>query len=465
MTVSLDEKQGSLVVYTTATGSAIAFLTATVVNVALPSLASELGADTAQQQWVVNAYTLMLASLILLGGALGDRFGRVKLYRLGITGFAVASLACAVAPTIEALIGARFALGIAGAVVTPGSLAIIEASITRDDRGRAIGRWTGLTSIAAAVGPLLGGLLIELSWRWIFVINLPVAAVVLILSRGMPETSDPEAKGTPLDWAGALLTAVALGGISFVLIHSTAGDWGWWQMGTIAIAFAAATGLGFVESRHEHPMIPFDLFANRAFAASNALTFFVYGGLGINFFLLSIHLQVTVGFSPLMAGAALLPITVILLILSPTIGDLAQRHGPRWFLTFGPAAMAAGMLLFMGIDSDSAFLMDIFPGTLIFGAGLALAVAPVTATALNAVPDERSGAASGANNAAARAGQLLTVASIPPAVGLTGAALNQAEALEAAFPAAMGIAAALISGGGLVAALFLRQSDLGDEES
>lgn len=461
--VSVDSPTGRLVIATTALGSAVAMLTASVVSVALPSIASDFGASSAEQQWIVNAYLLTVAALILIGGSLGDRYGRVRIYRIGVIWFALASLGAALAPTTEWLILFRLLMGIGGGLLTPGSLSIIEATLRKPDRGRGIGRWSGLTSVAGAVGPLVGGLLIEASWRWVFVINIPIAVAVLVLTPGVPETSDPEAADTALDVSGALLSVLALGAASFTMIEGPNDGFGPADWTALSVAIAATVGLVVVERNAEHPIVPFELFANRAFTVSNTLTLLVYGGMGLIFFLLAIQLQVTAGWSPLAAGAALLPVTVLLLVLSPTMGNLAQKIGPRWLLTVGPALIAAGMLLCIRIGPGASFLTDVLPAMTVFGLGLSISVAPVTATALASVPEDRSGAASGANNAIARTGQLVSVAAVPPLVGLTGDALSVADKLNQGFGDAMVIGAILVGMGGLTSALGLRRSDLTED--
>jgi EmrB/QacA subfamily drug resistance transporter len=373
--------------------------------------------------------------------------------------FGAASLLCAIAPSVELLLVARLLQGMGGALLTPGSLAIIEATLRLDDRGRAVGQWSGLSGIAAAVGPLVGGLLVDISWRWVFVVNLPVAVAVLVMSRHVPESMDPDARAARLDVAGATLTTVALGGASYALIQGPQNGWSALDVGAAAVAGGAALGLAVLEPRREQPVVPLRLFGIRAFAVANVITLLVYGGMGVVFFLLSLQLQVTVGYSALAAGAALLPVTGIMLVLSARAGDLAQRIGARWPLTFGPLLIAAGMLLYRRIGPDANYLTDVLPGVVVFGLGLAAAVAPVTSTALGSVPDDRAGAASGTNNAVARTGQLLAVAAIPPLVGLTGDALSMPGPLDTAFPDAMSVGAACTAVGGLLAAVALRSSD------
>lgn len=456
--VALSSRCGRLVVATTVLGSAITMLTGTVVAVALPAIATDLGATSAQQQWVVNAFLLSLASLILVGGSLGDRFGRLRIYRFGVVWFAAASLVCAVAPDIDALIAARLLQGVGAALLVPGSLAIIQATLRTEDTGRGVGLWSGLSGIAAAVGPLLGGLLVALSWRWVFVINIPVALLVLLLSTRVPESKDPTAEDVDIDVVGAVLTAITLGGLSYALIGA-GGRFGAVEMVCLAVAMIAATALAVYEPRREHAMLPLDLFSNRGFATANVITFLIYGGLGLVFFLLQIQLQVAAGWSPIRAGVALLPVTLIMLVLSARAGAIAQRIGPRWPLTAGPLTMAAGMVLLSRIDREATYLQDVLPAATVFGLGLAASVAPVTSAALGSVPPARSGAASGTNNAVSRTGQLLAVAAIPPAVGLSGDALSQPEVLTVGFRTAMLAAAALVGLGGLTSAVFLRSQD------
>lgn len=461
--VALDSPTGRLVIGTTVAGSAVAMLTATVVNVALPTLANDLDASSGQQQWVVNGYLLAIASFILIGGNLGDRYGRLLVYRVGVLWFAVASVLCAVAPNVEVLIGARLLQGLGGALLTPGSLAIIEATLRPDDRGRGVGQWSGLGGVAGAIGPLVGGLLVDLSWRWVFLINLPVAIVVLVMSRALPESSDPAARRLPLDTVGAVLTAVVLGGSSFALIQGPADGFG-----ALDSAATVVAGIGFVllilnERRHPHPMLPLDLFLVRSFLAANLVTFLVYGGMGVVFFLLTVQLQVSLGWPPVAAGAALLPVTAMMLALSSSAGSLAQRIGPRLPLTVGPLLIAAGMVLFARIGPGDSYVVDVLPAVVVFGLGLAISVAPVTSTALGAVPSDRAGAASGVNNAVSRTGQLLTVAAVPPLVGLTGDALREPTTLTAGFDNAMYVGAALVAIGSLTSAVLFGPGPL--EES
>ncbi len=463
--VPIDSRLGRLVITTTVLGSSVAMLTATVVNVALPTLAADLEASSAAQQWTINAYLLAISALILIGGTLGDRYGRLRIYRLGVVWFALSSLLCALAPNVETLIAARFLQGVGGALLTPGSLAIIEATLRKDDRGKGVGRWSGLIGMAGAIGPLVGGLLIELSWRWVFLINLPIAVAVLALSTRLPESSDPKAHETPLDLIGSVLTVITLGGASYALIQGPNQGWG---PVTVAAAFAAAVALVclvLLEPNRPGAVLPIDLFANRTFAMANLITFLVYGGMGVVFFMMPIQLQVVSGFSPLAAGLAFLPVTVMMMALSSKAGDYAQRNGPRLPLTIGPLLIAVAMLLFSRIDADASYWLDVFPAVLVHGLGLLACVAPVTSTALGSVPEHRAGAASGANNAISRTGQILAIAAIPPLVGLTGSALSDPVALDGGYRSGMRIAAVLVAVGGLIAAVVLAPGGLGHYRS
>lgn len=443
-------------------GTAVASLTATVVNVALPTLASDLDAGSSGQKWIINAYTLTLAAFMLIGGSFSDRFGRLRVYRIGVIWFAVASLLCAVAWNTEALIAFRLLQGIGGALLTPGSLAIIESSLRRSDRGRGVGLWSGITGLAGAIGPLLGGLLVEISWRWVFVINIPIAVAVVVLSRWVPETRDPNAHDAPLDLRGAALSAFVLGSLSYALIEGPEGSLTAFE---VAMAVAGVVGAGLLwrsQRRLERPLLPLDLFASRPFAIANLLTFLIYGGMGVLFFLLSVQLQVTAGWTALEAGTALLPVTVIMLVLSSRAGALSQRIGPRWPLTIGPLVVAGGMVMMTRIGPDASFVADVLPAVTVFGFGLAGVVAPVTSTAMGSVPNERAGAASGTNNAVARTGGLLAVAAIPGLVGLTGTALSDPALLDPGFSRAMLVSAALVASGGVLALVLLRSEDLAD---
>ena len=412
--------RGRWVLLAAVLGSGIALLDATVVNIALPTLGRELDADLADLQWTVNAYVLSLAALILLGGSLGDRFGRRRVFVIGTVWFGVASLLCGLAPDVEALIAARALQGVGAALLTPGSLSLLQASFVPGDRARAVGAWSGLGGIAAAVGPFVGGLLVEVSWRLVFLINLPLCVVVVVVAlRHVPESADPDASPR-VDVAGAVLGALGLAGVTYALV--AAGERGA-STGVLASGLAGVAGLigfGLVERRSAHPMLPLGIFASRQFSAANAVTFAVYAALGGVFFLLVVHLQVVAGYSPLAAGTSLLPVTVLMLVLSARAGALAARTGPRLPMTVGPLLCAAGVLLMRRIDTGADYVVDVLPGVVVFGLGLSATVAPLTVTVLAAASERHAGLASGVNNAVARTAGLLAVAVLPLAAGLGG---------------------------------------------
>ncbi|MGH3665173.1 MAG: MFS transporter [Egibacteraceae bacterium] len=451
--VRLGEPAGRWVLVAAVLGSGIALLDATVVNVALPTLGEDLGASLGGLQWTVNAYTLTLAALILLGGSLGDRFGRRRVFLVGVVWFAVASLLCGAALSIGQLIAARALQGVGGALLTPGSLAMIQASFHPDDRARAIGAWSALGGIAAAIGPFLGGWLVEaVSWRWVFLINAPLAVVIVVLAlRHVPETRDPTTHGR-FDVAGAVLGALALGGITYALVEGEGGFaapavWGSAVVGVLGLVAFVVT-----ERRGRNPMLPVDIFASRQFTAANLVTFAVYAALGGVFFFLVLNLQIVSGFTPIASGMALLPVTVLMLLLSERAGLLAQRIGPRLPMSAGPLVCAAGPLLLSGIGADATYVASVLPGVVVFGLGLSLTVAPLTATVLGAADVRHAGVASGVNNAVARAGGLLSVAALPLLVGLSGADYQDPARFVEGFRMACYLCAGLLAAGGVVAA-------------
>ncbi len=466
--VRLDEPAGRWVLLATVLGSGMAMLDATVVNIALPAIGRDLDAGLAGLQWTVNGYTLTLAALILLGGSLGDRYGRRRVFVAGIVLFALASLLCAVAPTIGLLVAARALQGIGGAMLTPGSLALIAASFDPADRGRAIGAWSGLGGIAGAAGPFIGGYLIEaLSWRWIFLLNLPLAVVVVaVAARHVPESNDPDAV-PHLDLAGAALGALGLGAVTYALI--TAGEQGASSVVVLLGAAGVASLGGFVlnERRSNHPMMPLEVFASKQFSAANLVTFAVYAALGGVFFLLILHLQVVADFSPLAAGTALLPVTVLMLLGSARVGALAERIGPRLPMAAGPLVSAVGLLLMLRIGADASYLLDVLPAVTVFGLGLTLTVAPLTTTVLAAASTRHAGVASGVNNAVARVAALLAVAVLPLLTGLSEQDYRDPVQFGNAFDVAMLVSAGLLVAGGLLAATTidncLRPSAVPDE--
>ncbi len=455
--------RGRWVLLAAVLGSGIALLDATVVNVALPTLGRELGAGLSDLQWTVNAYVLTLAALILLGGSLGDRFGRRRVFVVGAVWFGVASLLCGLAPDVEALIAARALQGVGAALLTPGSLALLQASFVPADRARAVGAWSGLGGIAAAVGPFVGGLLVEVSWRLVFLINLPLCAIVVVVAlRHVPESRDPQASPR-IDVAGAGLGARGRAGVTYA--RGAAGERG--ASGTVvATGLAGLVGLvAFVqvERRSRHPMLPLDVFASRQFTVGNAVTFAVYAALAGVFFLLVVQLQVVAGFSPLAAGTSLVPITVLMLVLSPRAGALSARTGPRLPMTAGPLLCAVGVLLLRRVDADAGYLTDVLPGVVVFGLGLSATVAPLTVTVLAAAPDRLAGVASGVNNAVARTAGLLAVAVLPLAAGLPGP--DDPAGFGRGFDRAMLLAAALLVVGAGVSAVAIRNDAEGDRSS
>ncbi|MEU7901705.1 DHA2 family efflux MFS transporter permease subunit [Actinoplanes sp. NPDC049118] len=445
---------GRWVLLATVLGSSLAFIDATVVNIALPAIGQGLGAPAAGLQWTVNGYALSLASLILLGGALGDRYGRRRVFQLGVGWFAAASLLCGVAPTVELLIGARVLQGMGGALLTPGALAILEASFVRADRSRAIGAWSGLAGVGGALGPFLGGWLVQVAnWRLIFLINVPLAlAVMAVTARHVPESRDAAA-GTRIDVAGVLTGAAGLAGLTYgFTAWPVRGPDGPAVVASLAVGVAGLIAFVLVERRSAHPMLPLEVFASRAFSAANAVTFLVYAANGGVFFLVVLNLQVVAGFSPLAAGVALLPVTGLMLLLSARSGALAMRIGPRIPLTAGPLTCAVALVLLSRIGPGASYPLDVLPPVVLFGLGLALLVAPLTATALGALDDARAGIASGVNNAVARAAGLLAVAVLPLAAGLGGGSLTEPEDLRPAYRSAMLLCAVLMAAGGAVAA-------------
>jgi EmrB/QacA subfamily drug resistance transporter len=435
----------------------MAFLDSTVVNVALPAIGKDLGAGVSGLQWVVSAYLITLSSLILIGGSLGDLFGRRRIFIVGVVWFSVASLLSAVAPNLDLLIAARALQGVGGALLTPGSLALIEASFAAEDRNRAIGAWSGLGGVATAIGPFVGGWLVSaVSWRLIFLLNLPLAAVVLLASRHVPESTDPTTD-RHVDVLGATLVVVGLGATTYALIegpsHGT-------TIGvTVISALIGAAGLiGFLlaERMGRHPMLPLDIFRSRQFTAANLVTVVVYAALGGVFFLLAVYLQQALHYSPVEAGAALFPVTVIMLLLSARAGALAQRIGPRLPMTVGPTIVGVGLLLMRRIDVGTHYVNTVLPAVVVFSLGLAVTVAPLTATVLAAADARHAGIASGINNAVARVASLFAVALLPALVGLSGADYQNPAVFSVGFHRAVTIAAALTFAGAVIAFLGIR---------
>jgi len=460
-TLRLAEPAGRWLVLTAVLGSGLALLDSTVINVALPAIDAGLDAGVAGLQWTVNGYLLTLSAFLLVGGSLGDLFGRRRIFRIGAWWFALASLLCGLAPNIEILAAARGLQGVGGALLTPGSLALIQATIHPDDRGRAIGAWSGASGVAAAIGPLLGGWMVEsLGWRWVFLLNLPLAALTLASSRKIPESRAPrpalapsrpseaerERSGAPasgLDWAGAMLAVVGLGGITLGLIEAEGRGLGAWPvLLSLGIGVTATIAFIRVERRHPTPMLPLELFRSRTFSGANLVTFCAYAALGGMFFFFVLYLQVVAGYSPMQAGLSLLPISLVMFLLSSRAGALAARIGARLPMTIGCIVAASGMFWLSGLDREPAYLSEVLPAVALFSVGLVFIAVPVTVAVLAAVSPGRAGVASGVNNAVARAAGLLAVAALPLVTGLTGD--DYAQALARSFPRAMIACAALL---------------------
>ncbi|MER6267874.1 MFS transporter [Streptomyces sp900105755] len=450
--VRIASAQGKWILITTVLGSSMALLDSTVVNVALPRIGDDLDASLSALQWTINAYMLTLAGLILLGGSLGDQYGRRKIFVIGVVWFAAASLMCGLAPTDAVLIGARALQGIGGALLTPGSLALIQASFHPDDRARAVGLWSGFGGIGAAVGPFLGGWLVDgPGWRWVFLLNVPLALLcVPVALRHVPESADDRAHGR-FDILGAVLGALALGLVTFALIEAG-------TTSLLAVAgVAAAVAFVYVEKRRQDPMLPLDIFASRQFTALNIVTLCVYGAFGGYFFLTALQLQVVAGYSALAAGTALLPTTALMLLFSARSGALADRIGPRIPLTVGPLLCATAMLLMLRVGEHANYLTDVLPAVLVQGVGMVTLVAPLTASVLASVDTARAGIASGINNAAARAASLIAVAALPLLAGMGPEAYRSPSAFDAAFHRAMPICAGVLVVGSALAFAMVRR--------
>ena len=483
-------------------GSFVVGLDATVVNVALPAIEEELGGGLAAQQWVSNGYLLALASLILVGGSLGDIFGERRIFGLGVLGFGASSLICALAPSIEVLVLGRVLQGVFGALLTPSALAVIVAAFPPAQRGGAVGSWTAWSGIATVVGPLVGGQLIDAaSWRWIFAINVPFVVLTLVLVAAALPRRPRIAARPPVDWQGGVLSFLALAGPTLALSRQPASGWG--APDVLLPGLAGVVFLALFLAREmatPHPMLELALFRRRNFAAGNAQTLALYAGLSMLFFYLVLFLQQVAGYSALQAGLATLPTTIVMFAVSKRAGALADRLGPRLFMGGGPLVAAAGLLLLLRMDGDVDYLTELLPALVVFSLGLSATVAPLTATVLSDADEEHAGIASGVNNAIARAAGLLGVAALGAVVAaqfsgglreridvaslspagravviaaeersLARADVSELEPREAAavarateqaavgaFHVGMGISAALVTLGGIVGLLFVR---------
>jgi EmrB/QacA subfamily drug resistance transporter len=435
-------------------GSGIAFLDGTVVNVALPAIGRDLDAGLAGQQWVLDGYLLSLSALLLSGGAAGDRYGRRRVFLSGLAIFTAASLACGLAPSVGWLIAARLVQGVGAAALVPGSLALIDVGIRDEDRARAVGIWAGMSGVTSALGPLIGGWLVDTaSWRWVFLLNIPLAAAAgWITVRHVPESRDTTARGRA-DILGAGAVMLGLAGVVYALIEAPSRGWTPATVAAVAIGAAALAAFVLIETRAAHPLLPLRLFRLRQFAGANLTTLAVYAALGGALFLLALQLQQSLHYSALAAGLATLPTTIIMLIGSPWAGALAERTGPRLPMTVGPLVAATGLALMARIIPGESYVRAVLPAVAVFGLGLAITVAPLTAAVLATVSENLAGTASGINNAVARLGGLLAVAVLPVAAGIhTGIG----QPLGHSFVVAMLIAAGVCASGGIVSGLTIR---------
>ena len=454
--IRLATPRGRWLIAATALGSGIAFLDGTVVNAALPAIRRDFHASISGLQWVVTSYLLAVGSLLVFGGSLGDRLGRRRIFVIGVIGFSIASLGCGLAPTLTLLVAARLVQGVAAALLVPGSLALISATIDPQDRGAAIGRWTGATGVASAIGPFVGGWLIDaVSWRLVFLINVPLAAAAVVIAvRSIPETLGAAVDGRP-DFGGAASLSVGLAGIVYALIEQPRRGW------TPVVVVAAIVGVcalllfALIESQHPQPMVPLSVFRNRQFAGGNAVTFVVYAALGAVLFLLTLHLQQDLGYSALEAGAATLPITVMMLLLSSRSGALAQRIGPRLPMTIGPVVLSLAFVLFRRVAPGSHYVRVILPAVVVMGFGLVITVSPLTTAVLSAITDSRAGVASAINNAVSRVAALLSIATLP---ALAGVAVG--GELGSGFRNAMSICGVLCVVGGALAWATIRRPEV-----
>ena len=451
--MKLSSREGWWLIAATVGASGMAFLDGSIVSLALPDVDRDLDAGLTGLQWTVNAYMLTLSSLVLVAGSLGDRLGRRRIFNIGVMWFGVASILCAVAPSIEMLVAARALQGIGAALLTPGSLAIISSSIDQEDRGRAIGLWAGLSGVAAAVGPLAGGWLVDqLGWRAIFWINVPLVVATIVISlRYVPETKGEQGR---IDFGGAGLTVLALAFLTYGLVVEH------WMPTVAGIVLLIAFVLH--QWRTPHALVPLSLFADRVFTALNVCTFAIYGALAGGMFLLVLQLQYVTGYSPLEAGLATLPPTILLLLFSGRAGALGERIGPRLPMTFGPLIAGASMLLYLRVDADANLVEVLLPG-IVFGIGLTILVAPLTTSVLASAPADQTGIASGINNAVARTAALLAVAAIPPLAGIAGADFASPEVFSPGYRTGMMICAGMLTAAGVFALAMIQKPPRFDE--
>jgi EmrB/QacA subfamily drug resistance transporter len=469
----LHSSAGRWVLAASVLGSGAVFLEGSVVNVALPAIAKAFGVGVVGLQWVLNGYLLTLSALMLLGGALGDRFHRPRVFAIGCVAFAIASAGCALAPGLVVLVVLRVVQGAAGALLVPNSLAMLDTAFEGEERGSAIGQWAAWSAISTAGGPFLGGWLVDaLSWRWVFsgVVVFAVAAAWIVATKFSGRVGDRSSivsgRDRRIDYAGAALGTIALAGIVGALMSGPVVGFADWRIVSAGIGGFVLLGV-FLAFEHRvtksgaEPILKLSIFRSRQFSGVNATTFLVYGALSGLFFLLMPQLQLNLGYSALRAGAALFPANVIMLVVSPIAGRATARIGPRVLMTTGAAVAAAGMLLFARVQPGASYLSTILPATVVFGFGLALLVAPLTSTVLAAVKESETGIASGINNAVARLAGLIATAALPLAAGIGGAAKLEGAAFAAGYTRAMVISAGLCAAGALVALVTVRGNDGG----
>ena len=446
--IRYESTQGRWVVAAAVLGSGVAFLDGSVVNTALPAIQRDLHASLAGQQWVVTGYLLTLGSLLIVGGSLGDLFGRRRMFELGLAGFGVTSVLCGIAPNLAILIAARVLQGAAAALLVPGSLAMISAVFHPDDRARAIGTWTGLAGVASAIGPFLGGWLIDsVSWRGVFLINPPLVVFAIVIAhKHVPESRGATDRSVHLDIPGAAALSIGLAGVVYALIEGPSRHWPIVSIGAAVFGTASLLAFAMIEARTAHPMVPLAVFRSRRFAGANAATFVIWGAIGAVFFLLTLHLQNDLGYSALEAGAAGLPVTALMALFAGRSGQIAQRIGPRLPMSLGPFVVAAGFTLLARVRPGQTYTGSVLPAVLTFGIGLVITVAPLTATVLAAVEDRHAGVGSAINNAVARVATLLAIAVLP---ALSGIATGGTGSLGDGFARAMWICAAMAALGGL----------------
>lgn len=457
--LQLSSGRGRWIVVATVLGSAMVSIDASVTGIALPTIGRQFHVGVADLQWVTDGYTLSLAALLLLGGSLGDRLGRRRVFIVGAIWFALSSLLCGIAPDAPMLIGMRVLQGAGGALLTPGSLAILESSFAKaDDRARAIGLWSGLGGVATALAPSLGGWLIsDVSWRFIFFINIPMAVAVVVVSlRHVPETKDSDAP-LGVDAFGVLAVSLGLAGVTYGL---TEGDSLGWRSPVIVVALSAGTALlvAFLvnEGRSRSPLLSLGLFRSRQFSGTTAATFLIYAALGGAFLLLPIELQQVSGYSPLETGAAILPLTAMMLMLSARSGQLSARIGPRLQMSVGPLVAAVGLAMLAITGAKGTYVSDVLPALLLLGLGLATTVEPLSATAMGSAPVGQAGVASAVNNDFARVGGLVAVAVLPVAARLTGDSYLHPSHFLAGFHVAMALAASACAAGGVLSLVLVR---------